>query len=446
MSKKNLSYKEFVEQLSGDELESLQRFAKNRVIEPFEGHSAIETIQKADRTLSKSLEKVKQFGQKAGNTKIPGIPSGKIRQILKSSQVLDRFGRITQDFSKLTKSKLKEMEEWVRERVFEFIKSGIELSKSIDYEKWVVDKAALTLNKEIHNLHDIRKLSPGERSLLIETLYPHKSNRYKRLIDSFDKTFNIVLGLIVASNIPGTGILVSLINIARTIIRISNAINSISAIHGYKVINFPHLFKVSAALIQTLDDWDNNADHIPLSPDILEKLYSESDEEFEHDLIKLLEAAGSKELYIAIPGVGMLSLGKINLDNYKLDALVLNLVRDYFLAKQVIDSEYGERYSRIIEDFKLIYTSIKEQGILKEIKKRIEDEDRPETRKEKIGKLFKSMWDNNTKFEALSRELNKEVARIFRAIIDLPPEKKELEIQNRLPVTLSQDREADSSR
>jgi hypothetical protein len=430
----HMTYQEFVNQLSGDELARLQIYAKNRVMEPFAGQSAIETIQKADQTLNKGLVKVKKLGEKTRGKSFPGISSERLKKILKSSQILDNLGRVTLDVSHVTKAKLKDMEEWTREATFDFIKKGLELSKSIDYENWIVEKASRTLKKPIIDLNDIKELTDEERTQLVQTLYPHKSNRYKSLLSSFDKTFSIFLGLIVATNIPGTGILVSLINIAKTIIRISNGINSISIIHGYQVENFAHLFHVSAAIIQSLNDWDNNPDHSPLNPQILADLYEPSDRDFEKELVKLLEAAGSKELYIAIPGIGMLSLGKINLDNYKLDSLVMNLVGDYFLSKRIETEEDKSMFTRVINDFELIYSAIKDLDYLSYLKKKMKNNVDSPSRKSRINNLFRSMLGNEPALEERSNMMNNEVEKIFHELVDLPQKqkKKEKTIQNRI--------------
>jgi hypothetical protein len=430
----HMTYQEFVNQLSGDELARLQIYAKNRVMEPFAGQSAIETIQKADQTLNKGLVKVKKLGEKTRGKSFPGISSERLKKILKSSQILDNLGRVTLDVSHVTKAKLKDMEEWTREATFDFIKKGLELSKSIDYENWIVEKASRTLKKPIIDLNDIKELTDEERTQLVQTLYPHKSNRYKSLLSSFDKTFSIFLGLIVATNIPGTGILVSLINIAKTIIRISNGINSISIIHGYQVENFAHLFHVSAAIIQSLNDWDNNSDHSPLNPQILADLYEPSDRDFEKELVKLLEAAGSKELYIAIPGIGMLSLGKINLDNYKLDSLVMNLVGDYFLSKRIETEEDKSMFTRVISDFELIYSAIKDLDYLSYLKKKMKNNVDSPSRKSRINNLFRSMLGNEPALEERSNMMNNEVEKIFHELVDLPQKqkKKEKTIQNRI--------------
>jgi hypothetical protein len=117
------------------------------------------------------------------------------------------------------------------------------------------------------------------------------------------------------------------------------------------------LFKVSATILKSLDDWEDNIDHMPLSVDILDDLYHQDQKDNKSSLQELLNAAVKKEAYIAIPGIGMISLGKINLDDLKMDILIKHLVQNYFNKNQLVNQIGKYQFQTILTDYQLIYST-----------------------------------------------------------------------------------------
>lgn len=380
-----------------DALLRVQQYAKNRVIEPFEGQTGFETLQRANRTISHGTEKVKELGRRIQTSKLTSTSIDKLDQLWKSAKLFNNFEKMTEIFKTGGSEKYKEFEEKFKESIYAFLKKGLELTLKEDYEPWIVKNSAPLLNRPIYSFREIQQLEDSEREILINALYPYSSHRYKGLLASFDKTFNVLLGVVVASNLPGTGVIVSLITMAKTIVRLSNRINSMSVLYGYPVINLNQLYKVCSLLLTSIADWEENDQHVPLDPSVLSELYSETNDDIEEELTKLLEVVGTKEMYIAIPGVGMLSLSKINLDDYKIDLMVQNLVSDYFFLN---NSGSLTDFDSITADYIQIYQVFKKQDLLNKLRQRM-DLGVTKTKKERFFTKLKSLTGEDPEFNRL---------------------------------------------
>ena len=141
-------------------------------------------------------------------------------------------------------------------------------------------------------------------------------------------------------------------------------------------------------------------------------------------MIKLLEAAGSKDLYIAIPGIGMLSLGKINLDNYKIDQKVVSLTVDYFLMKRIEQSNNKSFYDQVIRDFKLIYSEMKETAYFSQLRNVKDQPLETKSGKQRLGNLIKSMLGSDPTFGYFSERMNEKASSIFIKLNGLAGEEK----------------------
>jgi len=92
-----------------------------------------------------------------------------------------------------------------------------------------------------------------------------------------------------------------------------------------------------------------------------------------------MEEVVKKEAYIAVPGIGMISLGKINLDDLKMDMVVKHLVENYFSLK-ILRKEYGVEFVQlVIQDFTLIYSAFLEVDYFKSRRKQKEKEELKKT-------------------------------------------------------------------
>lgn len=415
------AYLDFIDQLTPMEIEQLHTFARNRVFEPFEGQSGLDTLQETNKKLSSGISKIKKWNENRKTKKGDKGSFGIHSKISPVSPVFEKLGKMATDISNLTKTKLKQIEPAIKELMFDFLKKGLELSRNDDYETWIIDRASEILGRKIRSIVEIKDLSETERRRLIETSYPYRSQRYKLLLESFDKSVSVFLGAIVATNLPGTGILVSMINMVKTMIRMSNRISSLAVIYGRKVENPSGLFETCAILLNSIEDWDKNSDHIPTEPAALERLFKEDKGDIEGELARFIEAVGAKELYIAIPGIGMLSLGKINLDNLKIDLLVENLMQDYHLQCQLEESDYRSYLFEIIDDFKDIYREFKAADYYTVLRNRRRLAQKSGTARN-IGSFFKTMVGSEEELDALRSDLATDARIVFNSIKILPKE------------------------
>ncbi len=364
----------------------LQQIARNQVIEPFTGRRSLETIQKTRTEMEKGLGKIKDASSKAGKwiskSRIAGQSQKKISsfiQELKEKPSSERFAvffekmnQTAEEIQKIAKQGYAGIEEKTKRLTLSFIEKGLEMMLYEDTSRWILKRANRCLDRtDLVNSDQIQQLSRLERQQLIEELYPYDSRLFKKYMKGFDTSVNIGLGAVVATNIPGTGLAVSLVNMGKTLIKIGNRLNIMSAIYGRQISSKEALFKISANIIRSLEDWESNDQHTPLDPDILSDLYNIADEEDEDAIKDLLDTVFRKDAYIAIPGVGMVSLGKINLDDMKMDLVVLHLVQNYEEKARMIRSYGKECVEQVLSDFSEIYRSFFESDYFKEIRKKI---------------------------------------------------------------------------
>lgn len=406
----------------------IQQYSKNRVFEPFEGQTGFETLQKANRTISQGSEKLKELGKRIQSSKITTSSIDKLDQLFKSAKLFNNIEKMTELFKSGSSDKINEFEEKFKESIYAFLKKGLELTLKDDYEPWVTQNASKLLKRRIYSLEDIQKLENDEREVLISELYPYSSHRYKGLISSFDKTFNVLLGIIVASNLPGTGVIVSLITMAKTIVRLSNRINSMSVLYGHPVRNLNQLYKVCSLLLSSIEDWEQNEQHVPLEPGILSNLYSEINNDIEAELTELLEVVSTKEMYIAIPGVGMLSLSKINLDDYKIDLMVQNLVSDYFFKEA---NESLNAFEPAVSAYIGIYRAFKEAKFLTKLRQKL-DASESKSKKEFLLSRLKSLAGEDPEFHQLISHLNLLARQVYSEMTDIPEDRRNQFIAQRV--------------
>ncbi|MBU2512628.1 hypothetical protein KJ966_14930 [bacterium] len=362
----------------------LRQIARDQVIEPFEGRKSLETMQKTRSGMEKGIIKIKSVGKQTGevirDSRLYGFSKSKLSQFSKKTgekvqsklirDLIQKLNDATDDLQKSAKNRYRNIEEKARKITITYVKKGLEYLLYEDTEAWILKRANSVLDRQdLNSIEQIRNLSPVERTQLTDILYPHDSPNLKNLIKSFETTVNISLGAIVASNIPGTGIAVSIINMGKTLVKLGHRINIMSAIYGYQISSPQALFKVSASVLKSLDDWDNNPDHTPLDFSLLDELYNKNPDEDESSFYDLMNAVVRKEAYIAIPGVGMISLGKINLDDLKIDIVVKHLVQNYFNYHLYLQNHSELEVHRIIEDFKIIYLELFKIGYHKQIRK-----------------------------------------------------------------------------
>ena len=421
----------FINQLTPEQFLMIQEFARNRVMEPFEGRTGLETIQEASQRLSSGLNRLKNWKTRFRNRaaveeELTGkelVPDPVAKSLLK------KVATVVASFSQMTRHGFKSLETMLRDILIDFLKKGLELTAREDYESWILTKASQELQKEMNSLEDIRALDQTDRQRLINTLYPYRSRQYRILIASFDKSVNLFLGLIVATNLPGTGIVVSMINMVKTIIRLSNRINSLAAIYGFRLENPSALFETSALIIKSIERWERDEVHVPLRPEVMERIFTPSRQDFDKELNEYIDAVGIKEFYIAIPGIGMISLGKINMDNLKVDLLVRGLFQDYFLQKSIEASPDKVCYEAIIERFQMIYRAFQQHDYIKRVRTKLRRQHK-RGRSASFQRFFKSMVGYEPEFESLSLTMSSDARYIFESLKDIQQSEIEKELDH----------------
>ncbi len=383
------SLRKKIDDLDPDDLEILQQIARDQVIEPFAGRRSLETIQKTRSGMEKSLGKIKDVSSKAGGwiakTKLADQSQKKLTKLVKEFKekptsetiagFLDKFNQRTEEIQQIAKKGYSGIEETTKKLTLSFVEKGLEILLYEDSDRWILKRANKCLNRtDIKELEQIIELSQADREQLVGELYPYDSQLFKKYVKGFDLSVNIGLGAVVATNIPGTGIAVSLVNMGKTLVKIGNRLNIMSAIYGRRISSPEALFKVSASIIRSIDDWESNDAHQPLETSLLDDLYIARDDDDGEGFQELLNSVIRKEAYIAIPGVGMISLGKINMDDLKMDMVIMHLVQNYAEKIQQVE-RYGEAcVNQIISDFKGIYRIFYASGYFKEMRGKITSE------------------------------------------------------------------------
>lgn len=420
------NYIEFVNQLNHTRQLLLRQYAKNRVMEPYEGQQGLETYQIARQKLSSGIEKIKGFGNSLRRIRVESKTWDRISNSIKKSLFYGNISDYIDLLSRKTKTTFRDIEQLVRRTSIGFIERGLELATRDDYEAWIVSSAAgIFKRNDITAIEDIKRLTDPERIMLTEMVYPFKSHKYQKLLDSFDVTVNLMLGTVVATNVPGTGLLISLVSMAKTMVRMFHRMGTMSIIHGEKIQNKNQLFRTCAELLRSMEDWETSTDHIPLEPSIISSIYQPPPESEESSIVRLLEAVGIKDMYIAIPGIGMLSLSKINLDEFKINALIKYIVMDYFLETEMRGHEKEVYHRHFIEDYCHIYQCMKTDNILTKIRNRLKDEESSAmTRMVRIKRGLRTVSGKDTGFNSLIDNFNLIAEDIFKATYRMKPSQK----------------------
>ena len=441
MSKFNNSSKNnLIKIITPEDKAILQQIARDQVIEPFEGRKSLETIQKTRSGLEKGVLRIKSVTKKAGkaikDSKVYEISKNRISQVTKKTSdisqsgflhdLMQRLNDATDDFQTSIKKHYKDVEEKARKISVTYTRKGLEFLLYEDTESWIIKRANSVLKREdLNTIDKVRELNALDRKQLIDELYPYNSPNFKSLMKTFETSLNVTLGAVVASNIPGTGIGVSIINMAKTLVKLGHRINIMSAIYGYRISSPQSLFKASAMILKSMDDWENNPDHSPIDFQILDQLYLETDEDSESSFYELMEAIVRKDAYIAIPGVGMISLGKINLDDMKIDIVVQNLVENYFNYNHLTSVYTEEEIDRVLHDYRLIYAELLKVGYHKHIRKNQEDSKLTEQEEGRWKTRLKLFARLDLDLKGASTTLDQFASELYSKIESLPDTKKQ---------------------
>ena len=183
--------------------------------------------------------------------------------------------------------------------------------------------------------------------------------------------------------------LVNAITTVKTTIYLANRVHLLSILYGRPVICKEALFAVSARIVSSISDFENNPDHKPLSPQSLANLYQHTNQS---KLYQLLKAATIKDLYISIPFVGSLSLAKISIDEQSITKLTLQLFRNYFSYQELEKKITTAILKKEIEFWQCIYTHQRKNNLLQKILDELEE---GQTKNNSLKKIWKGIWNLN---------------------------------------------------
>ncbi|MEM7180192.1 MAG: hypothetical protein AAF518_04730 [Spirochaetota bacterium] len=368
--------------LSEEDILKIRQIARDSVFEPFEGKQDLERIKKTRSGLNKRLDSLKQVTKKSqewlGNSKLLQHFKKKENTLGEKepsgfAKILKKWDEATVDLQYNLKKTYKSLEEKTKVGSLVYLKKALEALLYDNPEKWITKRAPTLLkDSNLKSIEDIRNLPEESRQKLIDSLYPYNNPNLERLSKALDISMNVGLGAVVVTNLPMTGIAVGLVNMMKTIIKMAHRINIMSAIYGWQIVSPDALFRVSARLLEAMEDWENNPSHMPQGVELFDELYIPLEGE-ETGFAALMNASIKKDAYITIPGVGMISIRKIALDDFKMDLLIKNLMIDYFTKKKLIEKYSSEIVFQILEDFRSIYLELISKNSIEKKKKWLEE-------------------------------------------------------------------------
>jgi hypothetical protein len=420
----------------------LLAMARRRVFEPFEGHRGFQVLRSSRRRMESSWSVTKRAITKLNrwmtyNRLIARFRlwSAEIRLRLKGTsnhlpfgELVTRVDTLRAEWQQQAKTTYSGIEHRAKQIMVVYIRKGLEILLKDNTERWIIRRSSEMLNDPgIVSMNDIRRLERDERQRLIEAFYPYNNPSSKNVAKRLNLTINLSLGAIVATNLPITGPVIALVNMAKTLIRIGNRLNTISAIYGYHVSSPQALFRVSATILKSIDDWETNTEHQPLLPEILDELYRPPEPEDPDTFQTLMAAVIRKEAYIAIPWIGTISLGKINLDDYILDLMIRYLVQDYFDRKELVLSYGEETVQTALEQYVDIYREFRRVGWFPAMLSRMDTA--TDTRPLSLGRRLRSIIDIDPIYQQASDIMDEAVTRLYEEIQPLKGEHQKTAIK-----------------
>ncbi len=374
------------------DLQTIQKLAFHRVFEPFEISMALTLVKKTKVKIEEQITPV--FKKTAFIRKGLLASKDKIQLAFHKTknQLLHRTTYAKQDRGKTfdhLKKNYYQAEVKVRDIFFIQFDKVLSLVFERKFETLIIARAKKVLGINLKNIVDIQRLNRNQRAILLNNMYPFDLNSIGKIKKNINQVSNILLGLVVASNIPLTGMTVNMITTIKTIVYLSNRLHLLSSIYGYPIICKEAVFVVSTKIISSIIDYENNKEHQPLNPAVIRELYIYT---MNSDLLTLLKKSTIKDLYISVPFVGSLSLAKITLDEQSITKLTLQLVCDYFDFCELATKYTLTKLEQELKIWSTIYSVQKKQGQLaKELKKITETDDKdPQNFINKMWKKFKN--------------------------------------------------------
>lgn len=341
-------------------------------MEPFYDHKGLEWVQAARGRIEQGVDKAQAWGSKTKGW-FKGLPVVRgsqktfahwLAQAKKTDAApwLAKLEEVRSDLFQGAKELGGKLGGWSGDFTLFALKKGFEMVMYQNTEDWVLDRANhFYPEKKLSSLAQMAALSEPEREALVAEYYPYDLGLFKSFGKSLDLSFNLTLGAAAASQLPGTGVAAGALNLVKTLTKLAGRISTLSSIYGFHIPSSAHLFLACSRILQSCQDFESNPNHRPLDPVLLSELYRKEAVDPE-GFGRMLKEALKKEAYMAVPGVGVISLGKIGLDDLMVDQMVLHLVRNYFW-RLTLERELGaERLAGLLERWKRIYAALEEQG------------------------------------------------------------------------------------
>ena len=348
--------------INDEQFKAIQQISFYTVFDPFEISEGLKLVRKARVGLENSViqpvsKKITPYKKPIINFKdslLTKIKNTSLIKLKNPTKQPEAYNNLKVKYHKI-EQKFKDQLAIQTDRALNFI-----FEKNL--EKIVIQKSQTILKKNLSKIEQIQFLNQQDRELLLNSLYPFEIALNGKIKKSINSTFNIALGVLVATNIPFTGASVNLITTIKTVIYLSNRIQLLSAIYGYPVICKEALFTVATKIVASVIDYESNPKHQPLSPKIIAELYQFKSQS---TLYELLKKATIKDLYISIPLVGSLSLAKITLDEQSITKLTLQLFKNYFALEKLKKELPTETLNKELSQWKQIYQIQKTNNSLK---------------------------------------------------------------------------------
>ena len=315
--------------LSEEDIYILAELAKSTVFEPFENIYTVKTLKKTSQYLKQYgnlvYKKTKDYSNILSKKIIKKNTLNRPNSFLKNKKIQSIPAAYTKT------------QEFVSNQLRKIIYKALTYFLNKNLEKWIIKNTTLLI-KPVNSLEEIQRLTFQERQILLDRLYPFEKNNAHIFLNKVRIFSNYAVGVMVASNIPFTGLVGSSIEFVKTLYLILGRLRCLCVIYGYKIANKDTFFYVASKIIQSIHSFEYDEDHQPLDCSIIDTLFENTSHKSIDDLMTYIAL---KEAYISIPGIGMISLAKINLDDENINIYLLNLFKNYAHKKALIE-KYGE--------------------------------------------------------------------------------------------------------
>ncbi len=377
--------------ISPADLNDLQLLGRLQIFEPFEGWQHLETLRRTraavESGIGRGIQIVRQgvsnLGERFQSSRIrnrlgdaPEIrrrlrqvldglyPRNALARLLPSRNIpaLREFVNFAEDMRRLAAGGYRDADAWARSVGLDYLRRSLDALFTHKPERWIRKRARTLIRRPNAAAPDglayMATLSREERERLLDEVYPYDMPGFTKYMRALDLSVNVGLGAVVASNLPFTGPVVSVLNMIKTIFKIAHRLHLMATVHGRRIVGTNALFLMSAKILKSLQNWESDPHHRPLALSEYDTLfYEDTGVPRSAELSELFQAAVQKDAYIAVPGVGSIGIGKISLDDARMDECIRSTMTAYFIRDELrgrLDNS-ERRVDDLSADFAAIY-------------------------------------------------------------------------------------------